>query len=80
MATTTRAKFYVEQVTEYSSFKGKEIKMRPVYSQDPESENKKFWDATPNGNIVLSIANPEGAAIFMLGREYYVDFTPADSE
>lgn len=48
-----------------------------VMSDDPESENGKFWTATPSGQITLWINNPAGAAVFEQGKDYYVDFTPA---
>lgn len=56
------------------------IKMDPVsYNPDnPESENSKFWDASPTGEIRLGCINPEAAAQFELGAEYYVDFTKAE--
>lgn len=41
-------------------------------------ENKSFWNATPAGSISLSITNPEAVNQFEVGKEYYVDFTPAE--
>jgi len=52
--------------------------LRPVYSDKPESENKKFWDATPTGEIRLGTVNPAAWEQFEIGKEYYVDFTPAE--
>jgi len=49
----------------------------PVYSSDPESENRHFWDATPSGEIRLGCVNREAWEKFQLGHEYYLDFTPA---
>jgi hypothetical protein len=51
----------------------------PVYSQDPESENKKFWDASPQGEVRLGTVNPEAWKQFELGQEYYLDFTLASA-
>jgi hypothetical protein len=45
----------------------------------PESENTKFWKATPSGQIALGCINPETANQFELGKEYYIDFHPADN-
>jgi hypothetical protein len=45
---------------------------------DPEHENSKFWQASPSGRIELGCANLDAAGAFELGKEYYVDFTPAD--
>jgi hypothetical protein len=55
-----------------------EITLNPVYSSDPESENKWFAKATPSGNITLGITNPSAIGTFELGKSYYVDFTPAE--
>jgi len=38
-------------------------------------ENKRFWAATPSGQIELSSILPDA---FEPGKSYYVDFTPAD--
>lgn len=51
------------------------IVMSPVGSNSPE--NEKFWAATPTGDIRLGTVNPEAWGQFVLGKEVYVDFTPA---
>lgn len=81
---TVRAKFYCSETirsgwTEAGTPKvspGVTYKFRAVYSNDPNHENKKFWDATPTADFSMTINNP-GAQIFEVGREYYLDFTPA---
>lgn len=95
MAGTVRAKFTVHQVNRhdrytyeqqsdgsYTKTRGEiqDVKLSPVYSPDPESENRKFWDATPQGSIELGVINQEAWSAFELGKEYYVDFTPAEQE
>ena len=50
-----------------------------VYSEDPESENKKYWDATPSGQLILSCVNPAVLKEFVVDQEYYVDITPVES-
>lgn len=40
-------------------------------------ENKRFWDASPSGEIRLGTINPDAWKQFELGKEYYIDFTPA---
>lgn len=52
------------------------VTMRPVYQGS--EENKTFWSYTPGGQITLSITNPEAIKQFEVGKEYYVDFTPAE--
>jgi len=54
------------------------VKLHAVYSTDPNSENKSFTDATPQAAIDITIDKKKpAAAAFEVGREYYVDFTPA---
>lgn len=81
---TIRAKFYCQQIvregwsdngTPKESGAVKYV-FKAVYSNDPNHENKSFWDATPNAELVMVITNP-GAQTFEIGREYYLDFTPA---
>lgn len=73
----TRAKFEVVSVTKYARFAGVKIEMCPVYSNEPEHPNKAFWEATPNGKIEMQINNLSAAEQFEVGKEYYVDFSPA---
>jgi hypothetical protein len=56
---------------------GTEVFLSPVYSDKPNSENKSFWDATPSGDIRMTIKNDAAARLFEVNMEYYVDFTPA---
>lgn len=55
------------------------IVLQPVYSSDPEHENRTFWNASPSGEIRLGTINEQAWSQFELGSEYYVDFTPADT-
>jgi hypothetical protein len=76
---TVRAKFKVES---YSTRKSgdeelRSIRLVPVYSSDPNSENAKFFKWSPSGSIELGTINPSAWAQFELDKEYYVDFTPA---
>ena len=49
-----------------------------VSGNDPDGENKKFWDASPEAQpIQMTIANPGAQGIFMPGQEYYIDFVEA---
>ena len=72
-----RAKFKVWSITDYGVQGGKAINMQPVYSQDPEHENKAFWEATPTGKIEMTIKT-DAAAQFEVGKEYYVTFEAAE--
>lgn len=58
-----------------------QVQLGAVYSNDPESENRSFANATPSASVNLSIdAGLPAAAAFEHGREYYVDFTPVGGE
>ena len=72
---SVRAKFKVEQVTRTVSWA--EVKLQPVTSGS--DENKQFYRWTPGGSIHLATINPEAAAQFEPGKEFYIDFTPADA-
>lgn len=87
---SVRAKFKVTQFTsnqhnKYNHETGKydgaiemrTIHLQPVMSSEEGSENKKFWDASPSGEIRLGTINPQAWAYFELGKEYYIDFTKA---
>jgi len=64
---------------EYEEWHQPSVNLGAVYgTDDPQSENSKFWTATPTGSISLAINNPLGAEVFELGKDYYVDFTKAE--
>lgn len=52
------------------------VVFHPVYGNS--EENKKFFEATPTGEIKLGIINQEAWPFFELDKEYYVDFRPAE--
>jgi hypothetical protein len=60
------------------SLVGNEVTFGTVY-EDPakDTENARFTKATPWGQIKLGIDNPAALERFEVGKEYYVDFTPA---
>ena len=45
---------------------------------DGSDENKSFWKHTPSGRLEMSIDNPAAVEQFEVGKEYYLDFTPAN--
>jgi len=53
------------------------VVLSTVYSPDPNSENGKFWAASPSGEVRLGTINPEAWSRFELDKEYFLDFTPA---
>lgn len=77
---TVKAKFVVNRVERslhWDRTKGEvqTIVMSPVTSGS--DENKQFFEATPTGEIKLGTVNAEAAAMFELGKEYYVEFMKA---
>lgn len=75
---TVRAKFTVSSKIPHG-YGGTTVTLSAVYSNDPHSENKVFSDATPSGQISISIADGKPALeAFELGKPYYVDFMPAE--
>jgi hypothetical protein len=66
--------------TKYETVEMRTVVMSPVYGNgDPNHENTKFWNASPAGRLELGTVNPEAWKQFELGKEYYIDFTPAES-
>lgn len=83
-----RAKFKITAVELFDQPEGSgRVKLQPVYKYDPAisgnacEENKTFWQATPNGEISLSITNPAGFEPFIKAfhakKAMYVDFHEA---
>jgi hypothetical protein len=71
-----RCKFVVESIQVHPSCT--EIHARPVCSSDPNHVNRVFSDATPAGDMRLIFTKGKPAAeLFEIGREYFVDITPA---
>ncbi|TAN12917.1 MAG: hypothetical protein EPN34_03065 [Burkholderiaceae bacterium] len=73
---TVRAKFRCDSTKPSDS--GNVIVLTPVTGGS--SENDSFFRYTPGGLIQLSVVNDAAAAQFVLGAEYYVDFTPVNTE
>lgn len=70
-----RAKFVCESVAK-TRYGHHTVRLTPV-TGDSE-ENKKFWKWTPTGSIEFGTINDEAVKQFEPGKEYYVDFTPAE--
>lgn len=71
-----QAKFWVKSIDHAHVPQGvfATVKLAPVYGD----ANKEWSQATPQGEIVMSITNPGAIEQFELGRAYMVEFTPAD--
>lgn len=72
-----RAKFVVSQVTNYPGG-DKQVTMTAVTSG--AEENKSFSKYTPSGQLTIHITRETPAVdFFEPGKEYYLDFSEADS-
>lgn len=75
-----RAKMSCESVVNYESTVSGEkysetVRLRAVYSPNPESENYSWSKYTPCGEVSLTISNPNAWGKFEVSKEYFVDFT-----
>ena len=74
---TARSKFKVEVIHEYTS--NKSIELSAVTTESEENISFSKW--IPSGNIQITMDKKTMAAkLFEVGKEYYVDFTAAESE
>lgn len=68
-----RAKFICRAVVKTES--GHDITLEPVTCGS--QENETFYRYTPWGQIRLGTVSDDAAKQFVVGEEFYVDFTPA---
>lgn len=77
---SVRAKFRCDSIEVSPNVAGDEslkvIKLSAVYSGS--KENEEFFKWTPSASISLGTVNTAAAAQFEVGKEYYVDFSPAE--
>jgi len=71
---TVRAKFKVTEKVLTES--GQRIKLNVVTSGS--EENKEFFKWTPYGQLEMGTVNDEAANKFEVGKEYFIDFSPAN--
>jgi hypothetical protein len=72
---TTRCKFQCTSTTQHLGGQ-QSVEMCAVYSTDPNHENKKFWQYTPDGKFFIRYVNSD--IKFEAGKEYYIDITLAE--
>lgn len=79
MIDRVRGKFFVIGIRKYNAKDAaKTVELAAVSASDPEkAQNCMYHKYTPSGEIKIQIDNPPAAEIFELGKEFYVDFTPA---
>ncbi|ASP84152.1 hypothetical protein CDO26_05730 [Sinorhizobium meliloti] len=78
-APVVRAKFRCMSITHSFStsrdYSAATVTLVPVWEQ--EGVNKGWSKTTPSGEIKMLITNPGAVDQFDLGKEYFIDFTPA---
>jgi hypothetical protein len=72
---TVRAKFRCNSITGHAGMSAKTVKFAAVYDSSIP-EDRRYATATPTGELTMLVDNP--AVSFELGRQYYLDFTPAE--
>lgn len=85
--TSVRAKFTCTSIKRQMSYhwnistcehEGREIRtVTLIPSSGNSDENKRFWNASPAGTLELGMINLEAAEAFDIGKEYYLDISPA---
>jgi len=70
-----KAKFKVDSVTKFAGAQS-EVKLSPVTSGS--EENKSFSMYTPSGSLSMHITNPDALGFFEPGKEFVLDFIPAN--
>lgn len=58
----------------------KSLMARPVYDSNPESENGRFFSATPGGQLDLHVVNIASIDHLNAGDEIYVDIIKVEKE
>lgn len=53
-----------------------EVRLVPVYGNG--KDNASWSKYTPSGELKMTITNPPAAEAFDIGKEYFLDFTPAN--
>lgn len=71
---SVRAKFKVTDVTPIDD--GFKVKLSTVV--EGSEENVGFFKMTPAGFVTLEVVNAETGKLFVKGKQYFVDFTPAE--
>ena len=76
-----RAKFHINSVEHHDNYGSPDtviftVNASPVGDGDPEGFNKY----TPSGELRMGITNPNLKDYFVPGKDYYLDFTLADTE
>lgn len=71
----TKCKFQCTHKTENDKDKSFSLRLEAVTSGSVENDN--FFKWTPAGTLLLNTINAEAAGQFEVGKEYYLDISPA---
>ena len=72
-----RGKFKLVESTQVDYNAGvRKLKFQAVCNDGTE-ENAKFRKYTPSGEVSMTVDKPPASEQFEIGKQYYVDFTPA---
>ena len=56
------------------------VELRAVYSEDKNDPNYSYSQATPWGELKMSISNPDALGFFEVDKVYDIDITPTEVE
>ncbi len=66
------AKFKVSNVNDFGGYR--QVHLSPVYSPDKDSPNYSWSQATPSGELKMTITNPSAYEQFAVGKTYFMTF------
>lgn len=69
---TVTAMFSVESVQDFGTHR--QVKLRAVYSPDKSSPNYSWSQATPCGEMSMTITNPAAYQQFAPGKQFHMTF------
>jgi hypothetical protein len=74
---TVRGKFKCRSKAEVYWNKDARVIVFDAVCNDGTPENQRFHRYTPAGTVDITVDNPSAAEFFVLGQEYYLDFSKA---
>lgn len=76
---TVRAKFRCTSVERFTADGDGQVVYRFAAQYDDSiPEDQRFSRYTPSGSLSITVDNP--SVVFVPGKSYYLDFTPAEKE
>ena len=67
------AKFKVQNINDYGAYR--QVCLAPVYSSDKSSPNYSWSQATPSGELKMTITNPAAFEQFAVGKSFLMKFS-----